>query len=115
MFAQIIELARPVGTDHENIRPILLDVVQLLPFQLLRDNKVRQSGLPDIFHAFLQAFQHIQLAPALVVAVCGHADDEAVPQRPGSFQKIDVPRMKQVESAVGDNRFHDWDMSICFP
>ena len=89
--------------------------MDLLPFQLFFNNEIRQTGLPHIFHALLQALHDIQLAPALVVAVRSYADDEPVPQFPGSPQKIHVPRMEQIKSSVGNNRFHGLGASILFP
>ena len=89
--------------------------MNLLPFQFFLNNEIRQTGFPHIFHAFLQALHDIQLAAALVVTVRSHADDEPVPQFPGSLQQIHVPRVQQIKGSVSNNRFHGMGASIRFP
>ena len=105
-FLEIVEFPCPIRPQHEDIHPIFLDVLDLLPDMVLDDDLVSKTGFPDIFDTRHQGVDHVQLASGLVETFRRDADNQIIAQRLGAFEQPVVAFMKEVKGTVCYYFFH---------
>ena len=106
IFFQIVEMALPVAADGEDVDIVFLDVVDLLTEIVFDDNLIGITGGPDGFDALKHVVTDVELAALAVETVVGDTDNQVVAQGFGAPQKIEVPLMEQIVSAVGNDFLH---------
>src|SRR5690606_25428627 len=102
---KVIEPSGPVVAHHEHVGAVAPDVVHLLLPRALREHLV---DVPDRFQHRLAVLVVEQrgLVLALVELVGRQADDQAVAERAGAPEQVDVPDVQDIECPVGDHRLH---------
>ena len=103
---EVVEPARPVVADGEDVDAVAPDVVDLLPLVLLDDHLVGQARGLDGLDPLIEGLAHEELAPHLVEPLGGDAHDEAVPQSARVAQEVDVSAVQEIVRAVRDDGDH---------
>ena len=107
VFAEVVEVALPVGAHGEDVDVVFLDVVDLLAHIVLDDDLVGQARGLHGLHALEHVVAHVELAALAVEIVVGDAHDEVVAQFLSPPQQVDVALVQEVVGAVSDDFLHE--------